>query len=61
MKTTIKEFWGKRKNVIRNTVIGVSLTVTGVCLYNMNRMNKKIDDVDGEEIIEEENTIEIEE
>ena len=53
MKTTIKEFLGKKKNVIKNTIIGVTLTVTGVCLYNMNRMNKKIDDVDGEEIVKE--------
>ena len=53
MKTTIKEFLGKRKKAIRNTIIGVTLTVTGVCLYNLNQMNKKIDDVDGEEIVEE--------
>ena len=53
MKTTIKEFWGKKKVVIRNTLIGVTVTVTGVVLYNMNRMNKKIDTVDGEEIVEE--------
>jgi len=53
MKTTIKEFWGKKKVVIRNTLIGVTVTVTGVVLYNMNRMNKKIDAVDGEEIVEE--------
>lgn len=53
MKTTIKEFLGKKKKVIRNTLIGVTLTVTGVVLYNVNRMNKKIDEIDEEIIVEE--------
>lgn len=52
MKTTIKEFLVKRKKAIRNTIIGVTVTVTGVCLYNLNQMNKKIDSVD-EEIVDE--------
>ena len=57
MKTTIKEFWGNKKKVIRNTLIGVTLTVAGVCLYNTNRMNKKIDEVDEEIIYELDNEI----
>jgi len=62
MKTTIKEFLGKKKKVIRNTLIGVTLTVTGVVLYNVNRMNKKIDEIDEEIIVEElEESNEIEE
>jgi len=48
MKTTMKEFLGKKKNVIRNTIIGVTLTVVGVCLYNINQIDKKIDDVEYE-------------
>lgn len=63
MKTTIKEFLGSKKKVIRNTLIGVTLTVTGVVLYNVNRMNKKIDTIDEEiEVVEElEESNEIEE
>ena len=52
-KTTVKELLGKRKRAIRNTIIGVTLTVVGVCLYSFNQTDKKIDEIDGEEIVEE--------
>jgi hypothetical protein len=58
MKTTVKEFLGKRKKTIRNTIIGVTLTVTGVCLYSLNQMDKKIDIVD-EDIVDKLEYIEI--
>jgi hypothetical protein len=60
MNEKIQGFWDRRKNLIKTTIILVTVPMLGVCVYKINQMNKIMDKYDCRELFYED-TREIEE